>query len=147
MSIPSYHYRNLLHQYDRQLVTARRLARIHPGLDGDIALPGSKRQTEPGWAIIREAKRRQMVEFVARELLDNLLFTGNVNPVVKEVRQELDRRLEGSYSFWYPPDEFDVHIVREDEDGNQHELTSEERKGVLAELWEITLAKVDDTML
>ena len=135
VSIPSFYFRNLLLQYARQLVTARRLARLKAEL----------RERMPA-AVPTETKRRVMVEHVARELLDNLLFTGSDNPVVREVRQELNRTLHGEYSFRYPPGEVDVRIFREEPDGSR-ELTSEERKHILAALWEITLAKVDATML
>lgn len=135
VSIPSFYFRNMLLQYDRQLVTARRLARLKAEL----------RERMPA-AVPTETKRRIMVEHVARELLDNLLFTGSDNPVVREVRQELNRTLHGEYSFRYPPGEVDVRIFREEPDGSR-ELTSEERKHILAALWEITLAKVDATML
>ena len=135
VSIPSFYFRNMLLQYDRQLVTARRLARLKAEL----------RARMPA-AVPTETKRRVMVEHVARELLDNLLFTGSDNPVVREVRQELNRTLHGEYSFRYPPGEVDVRIFREEPDGSR-ELTSEERKHILAALWEITLAKVDATML
>ena len=135
VSIPSFYFRNMLLQYDRQLVTARRLARLKAEL----------RERMPA-AVPTETKRRVMVEHVARELLDNLLFTGSDNPVVREVRQELNRTLHGEYSFRYPPGEEDVRIFREEPDGSR-ELTSEERKHILAALWEITLAKVDATML
>lgn len=80
VSIPSFYFRNMLLQYDRQLVTARRLARLKAEL----------RERMPA-AVPTETKRRVMVEHVARELLDNLLFTGSDNPVVREVRQELNR--------------------------------------------------------
>ena len=135
VSIPSFYFRNMLLQYDRQLVTARRLARLKAEL----------RERMPA-AVPTETNRRVMVEHVARELLDNLLFTGSDNPVVREVRQELNRTLHGEYSFRYPPGEVDVRIFREEPDGSR-ELTSEERKHILAALWEITLAKVDATML
>ena len=135
VSIPSFYFRNMLLQYDRQLVTASRLARLKAEL----------RERMPA-AVPTETKRRVMVEHVARELLDNLLFTGSDNPVVREVRQELNRTLHGEYSFRYPPGEVDVRIFREEPDGSR-ELTSEERKHILAALWEITLAKVDATML
>ena len=75
VSIPSFYFRNMLLQYDRQLVTARRLARLKAEL----------RERMPA-AVPTETKRRVMVEHVARELLDNLLFTGSDNPVVREVR-------------------------------------------------------------
>ena len=125
----------MLLQYDRQLVTARRLARLKAVIRGRLPGPAT-----PG------TERRGRVGRVARELLDNLLFTGSDNPVVREVRQELNRTLHGEYSFRYPPGEVDVRIFREEPDGS-HELTSEERKNILAALWEITLTKVDATML
>ena len=154
MGIPSFYFRNMLLQYDRQLVAARRLARIHPRPEPDVALTGSERQpedqaegrhTEVG-ETTAETRRRIMVEHVARELLENLLFSGSDNPVVKEVREELDRKLGGHYSFWYPPGEVDARIACETSEGYR-ELEGEERKEVLAELWDITLAKVDATML
>ena len=135
MSIPSFYFRTMLLQYDRQLVTARRLARLKAELRDQMPV-----------SISAETKRRAMVEHVARELLDNLLFTGSDNPVVREVRQELNRTLHGEYSFRYPPGEVDVRIFREEPEGSR-ELTSEERKNILAALWEITLSKVDATML
>jgi hypothetical protein len=128
----------MLLQYDRQLLAARRLARLKPGRAGNLS--GTAGETAP------EAKRRIMVEQVARELLDNLLFTGGANPVGEEVQRELDRKLRGHYTFWYPPGEVDVQIMRESPAGF-HELTGEERRAVLAALWDITLAKVDATML
>ena len=146
MSIPSYYYRNMLLQYDRQLVTARRLARIMPGLETNAVRGHERQPDDTGEANTPEGRRRLMIEKVARELLDNLLFTGSKNPVVEEVRRELNERLDGEYTFWYPPGEVDVHVVREAPEGKQ-ELSSEERKEVLTLLWEITLAKVDATML
>lgn len=128
----------MLLQYDRQLLTARRLARLRPGSAGNVA--GGEREFTP------EAKRRIMVEHVARELLDNLLFTGGANPVGEDVRKELDRKLQGHYTFWYPPGEVDVHIMRESPEGPR-ELSGEERRDVLEALWNITFARVDATML
>jgi hypothetical protein len=128
----------MLLQYNRQLLTARRLTRLSQGNAGRI--PGVERESAPA------AKRRIMVEHVARELLDNLLYTGGANPVGEEVRRELDRQLKGQYTFRYPPDEVDVQISRESPDGPR-ELRGEERRRVLAALWDITLAKVDATML
>ena len=151
MGIPSFYYRNMLLQYDRQLVAAPRLARIRPGVEPGTPEPAPERQLGEGAAELdgetpAEARRRVLVEHVARELLENLLFTGSENPVVQEVRRELDHRLNGRFSFWYPPGEVDVRIVRESPEGPR-ELSDEERREVLTELWDITLAKVDATML
>ena len=151
MGIPSFYYRNMLLQYDRQLVAARRLARIRPGAEPDGTCAEPERPAGEGTAeekgeTAAEARRRVMVEHVARELLENLLFTGSDNPVVQEVRQELDHRLNGRFSFRYPPGEVDVRIIRDSPEGPR-ELNDEERREVLTELWDITLAKVDATML
>lgn len=54
VSIPSFYFRNMLLQYDRQLVTARRLARLKAEL----------RERMPA-AVPTETKRRVMVEHVA----------------------------------------------------------------------------------
>ncbi len=132
----------MLLQYDRQLVTARRLARQLPGGEARPSGPPPAEAASP----TPESKRRAMVEHVARELLDNLFFTGSDNPVVAEVRKELDAALGVHYSFWYPPGELDVRIMREDADGRRP-VDSEERKRVMTALWDITLAKVDATML
>ena len=150
MGVPSFYYRNMLLQYDRQLVAARRLARIRPGAELAAAASTLARQTDEEPTDDSEApaetRRRLMVEHIARELLENLLFTGSDNPIVQEIRQELDHRLNGHFSFWYPPGEVDVRIARENPEG-AHELNDEERRAVLTELWDITLAKVDATML
>lgn len=149
MGIPSFYYRNMLSQYDRQLVVARRLARIRPGVEPSAEASALSRQADDGTTDDNEpgeVRRRIIVEHVARELLENLLFTGSDNPIVQEVRQELDLRLKGHFSFWYPPGEVDVRIARESPEGPR-ELSGEERREVLTELWDITLAKVDATML
>ena len=78
MGIPSFYYRNMLLQYDRQLVAARRLARIRPGVEPGTPEPAPERQLGEGAAELdgetpAEARRRALVEHVARELLENLL--------------------------------------------------------------------------
>jgi len=150
VGIPTYYFRNMLLQYDRQLVAARRLARLRSGMNAEpVYRAGSLSVDETpgeGETLSAETRRRIMIEHVARELLDNLMFTGSDNPVVEEVREELDRTMGGRYSFWYPPGEVDVRIALDTPDGPR-ELTSEEHRQVLTALWDITLAKVDATML
>ncbi len=93
-----------------------------------------------------QMRRARMVEHVAREMLENLLFTGTDSPIVNEFRQELEEALGARFSFHYLPGVADVQIIREDADGKR-ELAPEEREETLRLLWKITLAKVDATML
>lgn len=161
MNVPSFYLRNMLLQYDRQLVAARRLDRLKRG-NPFGKLSSQAKAREQGVSNHSpdedqaEKKRRLMVEHIARELLENLLFAGSENPVVEEVRQELDHELGGRYTYKYPPGSFDVQIIREGpvQNGSQtdsaverRELSPDEKNEVLERLWAITLAKVDATML
>jgi len=65
----SIHVHNMLSRYERQSLNARRLARYRMALrlaQGDAEPP------EP-----REVRRRRLVEKVATELYEHLLFTGS----------------------------------------------------------------------
>ncbi len=135
----------MLLQSDRQLGAARRLDKAQPGQSPKAQFPSV------AGAIAEEGspadkKRRVMVEYVARELLENLLFAGSENPVVEEVRQELDRELGAHYTYKYPPGELNLQIIKESPT-EKRELDAEEKRAVLEKLWAITLAKVDATML
>lgn len=137
MSTTSFYIRNMLHQYDRQLVTARRLARYRQALrqaSGD----------EP--VVSMEVKRRIMVERVARELFENLLFTGSDTPMVQMVQKALEEAFGEPILFQYPPGSLDLVILREGPNGPT-EVSPMEKEVILDRAWQITLDKVDDTML
>lgn len=128
----------MLRTYSRQLVTARRLARIH-------------RIMRAGWPddevrSQKEARRRQLVERVAREIIDNLLVTGAENPVAGEIKTELERRYGAEFFFEFPFMEQDLQIFRRS-DGQLTRLTPEEVQEVLGSLWLVALDKVDETMI
>ncbi len=149
MSTPSFYFRNMLNQYDRQLVAARRLSRLQTGLGMPAAFAAhTENETAPEQKELSpaQARRATMVEHVAREMLENLLFTGTDSPIVNEFRQELEDALGAHFTFHYLPGVADVQIIREDADGKR-ELGPEEREETLRLLWKITLAKVDATML
>jgi len=138
MLVNPYQIRTMLRTYGKQLVNAKRLARFQRLMrtDGD--------QT----AISREARRMAMVEKVAKEIIDNLLVTGAENPLVEEIRKELEERFGGRLLFEYPLMEQDLQILRESGDADgATPLTPEEMAEVLSALWEITTKKVDETML
>ena len=130
--------RNMLRTYGRQLTRARRLARFRHAL----ALAGAEDEV----AISKAAKRRSMVERIAREIVENLLVSGSENPVVLEIKKRLDTEFKQKFEFQYPPSELDMRIFRETEQG-PGEVSAGEKNRILARLWEITLDKVDDTML
>lgn len=134
---PSIYNRSRLLQYDRQLVTARRLARVRRLMNKGEEDPSPEEM---------EARRRELVERVSREVIENLIIVGSDSPVVKEVREDLERWFGGPLLLEYPPSEARLHIYKVV--GEQpREVASEESEAILARLWEITLDKVNSTML
>ena len=137
MDIASFYMRNMLHQYGRQLVTSRRLARYHQVLRANA---GVEPEMSPAM------RRTIMVERVSRELFENLLFTGSDNVVVEEVRRELAHTLGEGISFRYPPGQLDIALTR---DGPSGPITvpPEEKERILGQVWKIIRTRVDATML
>ena len=136
MEPQSFYTRQMLLQYGKQLIAARRLARYE-------RLTGPRRVDEDA-ALTR---RRALVERIAREIVENLLFSGSENPVVQEVRKNLERETGREYIFRYPPDEEEFLVLRRTPEGGEKELTEEEKRDLLARLWEASLRTVDSTML
>lgn len=132
MSIKSFYVRRMLLQYDKQLVADRRIRR-------HMQLMGSS-EVDPA------QKRQLMVERVAQEVFENLLFSGSNNPVVEDVKKSLENELGEKLSFKFPPSKLDFEIYRETQDGPV-KIDSYETSGLLNRLWNITLEKVDETML
>ena len=137
MSIKSFYVRKMLLQYDKQLVADRRIRRhmqlLQPGDDG-IA------------TISPEEKRGMMVERVAQEVFENLIFSGSENPIVQDVKKTLEQEMGEKLSFKFPPAKLDFEIYRETPEGSL-KISPDEMPVVLDRLWDITLEKVDDTML
>lgn len=132
-----YSVRAMLRTYGKQLATGRRLARYLRGSRGPDATDGTG---------LRDARRRALVEKVAREIIDNLLVAGEENPLVEEIRETLNERFGTRLLFEYPFLEQELHIFRETPQGVQ-ELTPAEMNEVLVILWDITTKKIDETML
>ena len=138
MANASIHVRNMLRQYERQLLNARRLARYRMALrlaQGDAESP------EPG-----EVRRRRLVEKVAKELYEHLIFTGSENPVAESIRRELCVSTGAHLHFQYTPGEAALQLIREGSSGPEA-VSPHEKARLLDKLWHITLAKVDETML
>ena len=136
MTTHTFYTRQMLLQYGRQLVTARRLARY------DQLLGRGPR----GDTSANAAKRQDMVERVAREIMENLIFSGSDNPTVQDVKERLTRELGEELIFRYPPADQDFKIFRI-KDGEERELSEAEKQRAMARLWEVTLRAVDETML
>jgi translation initiation factor 2 alpha subunit (eIF-2alpha) len=127
----------MLTNYDQQLVSARRLARYLRAI----------RMTDPEQReIMRQYKRRQLIERVSREIIDNLLVTGAQTPIIEDIRQDLEKEYGHSFVFDYPFMEQELQIYRQ-VNGDHEKLSPEETNKFLGKLWEITLSKVDETML
>ena len=130
--------RLMLQTYGKQLTSAKRLARFRR------ALMASGAQDTVNFS--REAKRRELVDRIAQEIVENLLVNGQGNPVVASVQEALDRELGERVLFDYPLDGSEVQILRQTPEGPT-EVSPEEKMRIMRKVWEITLATVDATML
>ena len=128
----------MMRTYGRQLTSAKRLARFRK------ALMLAQGRTEP--LTPRDIRRKQLVERVAREIIENLIVSGSENPVVGEIQTELNQRFGQELLFEYPLDGDDLRILRMTDQGPQV-LPPPETGEVMKNLWDITLQKVDETML
>lgn len=137
MITQTFYTRQMLMRYSRQLVAARRLARYDRML-------GRSPQADPQAA---EAKRHAMVERIAREIMENLVFSGSDTPIAHEVRERLSDEMGEEFVFRYPPADQDFKIFRVGEDGREVELPPAEKQAVMGRLWDVTVKTVDATML
>jgi hypothetical protein len=131
--------RNMLRTYGKQVTTSRRLARYRRSLRAAEA--------EDQVAISREAKRRELVHKVAAEIVESLIVTGSENPVVVDIKRELEAVFKTKFVFAYPPEDMDMQIFRVLGENEAEEITGAQRVRILETLWRIALEKVDETML
>jgi phosphoribosyl-dephospho-CoA transferase len=137
MNTQSFYTRQMLLRYSRQLVSARKLARYEQLLG-----QGSQHGSEAA-----AVKRSATIERVAREIMENLIFSGSDNPVVQEVQARLAEESGKNYIFRYPPAEQDFQIYQVASNGEETELTQGEKQMVMGQLWNVALRTVDATML
>lgn len=130
--------KNVVRTYDQHQDTGRRIARFKKYMDragqGDSV------------SISKEAKRRQLVEKVAREIVDNLIGSDSSNPVVNEIKDTLSEEFGNDLRFRYPSDGSGLQILKQTENGVS-ELTNGEKDAFMKRLWEIALNRVNETML
>ncbi len=130
--------RLMLRTYGKQLTSAKRLARFKRALIASGA--------QDMVSISREAKRRELVDRISQEVVENLLVNGQGNPVVASVLEALEHDLGEKVIFDYPLDGSEVQILRETEQGPR-EVGPDDKMRIMRRVWEITLATVDATML
>jgi hypothetical protein len=94
----------------------------------------------------KDLRRKQLVEKIAREIMESLMVSESANPVVEEIKNGLQREFGCSMEFRYPPLATEIQILRKEGEELQ-EITGEEKRAVLEKLWRITLDTVDETML
>ncbi len=138
MVVQPVNVRLMLRTYGKQLTSAKRLARFKRAL----ALSGAQDMV----SISREARRKELVERISQEVIENLLVNGQDNPVVTRVLSDLEQELGEQVLFDYPLDGGEIQILRQSDDGPQ-EIAVDEKMRIMRRLWEITLHNVDDTML
>ncbi|GAB6125662.1 DVU0524 family FlgM-associated protein [Humidesulfovibrio idahonensis] len=130
--------RLMLRTYGKQLTSAKRLARFKRAL----SLSGAQDMV----SISREARRKELVERISQEVIENLLVNGQDNPVVNKVLATLEQELGERVLFDYPLDGGEVQILRETAQGPQ-EVAQDEKMRIMRRVWEITMSSVDETML
>lgn len=128
--------RKMLRTYGKQIGIARRLARHRLATLG----PGDMDEAA------KAARRRVLVEQVAREIVENLLATGSENEVIGEIRLRLREEVGVDVEIFYPPDELGMKVFLL-EAGVMREAREEESAAIMSRLWEIALEAVDRTML
>lgn len=136
MNAPSANVRTMLRTYGKQLTSAKRLARFRQALG----------MSQPMDDVTKQAKRRELVERISREVIENLVVNSTHSPVVAAILDQLEAEFDQEFLFDYPVDGTDVQVLRETQHGPQ-EIQGSERNKVMRRLWEITLSKVDQTML
>ncbi len=138
MTVSPFLVKNVMRTYDQQQETGRRIARFKKYMDcagmGDSV------------SISREAKRRQLVEKVAREIVDNLIGSESSNPVVQDIKRQLAREFGNDLVFRYPSDGNGLQILKRTDIGVA-ELTNGQKDAFMQRLWEVAVTRVDETML
>lgn len=138
MTIQPFHVQNMLRVYGQHLDQGRRMARYRMLLQ----------RTSPGDVVqlSQEARRRQLVEKIATEIMDSLMVSGSNNPVVQDIKKDLQREFGFEMEFRYLPLEPEMQILRRSGE-ELSEVSGEEKTAILERFWRITLDKVNETML
>lgn len=128
---------NALRIYDKQMNTGRRLNRLRKYL---------RKRSQKDNGFLSEHKRKQMVEKISAEIVENLLTSKSDNEMVREIKKRMEEKLETGLIFFYPPNGEEMQILKSDPKDHQ-EMTEKEREEIMHTLWETTIQVVDQTML
>jgi hypothetical protein len=148
MTVKSFYVQNMLRKYKKQITSAQLIARAGGSArilqnqdyqDGDAQLSDINRK-------LLDKNRQRLVERVAREVYENLLFSGSNNPIVEEIKTQLEIDIGFSVLFRHPFPNLSLQIYKESEFG-PIKLSGDEKEDVLNKLWAISLDKVTATML
>lgn len=126
---------NILRNYQRQSSTNKQLAELRKAVN-------QKPTENDRVKLSSQGKREQLVENISREIMDNLINSKTENPVVSEIKQELEQEFNTSFLFQFIPKE-NRTIVRK---GNGEQVGELERNQIMDRLWELTRKKVNETM-
>ena len=124
--------------YDQHQEAGRRIARFKKYMD--------RAGQQDSVSISKEAKRRQLVEKVAGEIVDNLIGSDTANPVVREIKAQMAKEFGQDVLFRYPSDGNGLQILKKTAQGVA-ELTNGEKDAFMRRLWEVALTRVNETML
>ncbi|MBE1423804.1 hypothetical protein H4684_000425 [Desulfomicrobium macestii] len=130
--------KNVMRTYDQHQEAGRRIARFKKYMD--------RAGQEDSVSISKEAKRRQLVEKVAGEIVNNLIGSDTTNPVVREIKTQMAKEFGQDVLFRYPSDGSGLQILKKTDQGVA-ELTNGEKDAFMRRLWEIALTRVNETML
>jgi hypothetical protein len=130
--------KNVMRTYDQHQEAGRRIARFKKYMD--------RAGQEDSVSISKEAKRRQLVEKVAGEIVNNLIGSDTTNPVVREIKTQMAKEFGQDVLFRYPSDGSGLQILKKNDQGVA-ELTNGEKDAFMRRLWEIALTRVNETML
>lgn len=123
---------SVLRSYDKQINKTRHLARVEHALQGEKEDPDQS-----------SSKRERLVQNISQEIVNNLLTSKSQNPVVQEIKKELEQEFDTIFCFEFLPKENRVYIRKD----NQQDIGPQEQEQILHRLWKITRDKVDQTML
>ena len=147
MTVKSFYVQNMLRKYGKQMISARQIARAtHSArnlqhLNNDELAQISDEDLE-----VANERRKEYVERVAREVYENLLFSGSDNPIVHEIKDQLERELGYPVLFKHPFPNLSLQIYKETEFG-PIKVSHDEKDIIMDKLWSISLEKVNATML
>lgn len=148
MTVQSFYVQNMLRKYKKQITSAQVIAKANGSVrflhsDGYYDEDDQFSDMEQR---LSEERRQALVERVAREVYENLLFSGSTNAIVEEIKAQLEAELGYAVIFRNPFPNLSLQIYKVT-DFRPIKLSSDEKEDIMNRLWAISLDKVNATML